>query len=65
MDVNIKELVMKYPNDAELGNAIRRMYFEQPQNGDKIFESPDKGRTIYSRTIGETKRTLIKDGELG
>ena len=64
MDAHIKELVRKYPNDAELGNVIRKMSFESPQNGERIFESPDKGRTIYSRLSGETERTLIKDGEL-
>jgi len=26
----------------------------------KIFESPDKGKTIYERDFGETKRHLIK-----
>lgn len=24
----------------------------------KIFESPDKGKTVYSREFGETERTL-------
>ena len=58
MDTKIIELVKATPNDAELGNAIRRMYFSE---GTKIYESPDKGRTVYSRNAGESERTLIKD----
>lgn len=27
-----------------------------------IYESPDKGNTIYARKIGESNRTLIKSG---
>ena len=27
-----------------------------------IFESPDKGNTIYARKMGEQNRTLIKGG---
>jgi hypothetical protein len=26
-----------------------------------IFESPDGGKTIYTRNIGETEKTLIQD----
>ena len=26
----------------------------------KIYESPDKGQTIYSRDFGSTERTLVK-----
>jgi hypothetical protein len=26
-----------------------------------IFESPDGGKTIYSRKSGETERTLVRD----
>ena len=59
MDNKVIELIKKYPNYSELGNAIRRMYFSQSHNGEKIFESPDKGKTIYSRQSGETKRTLV------
>jgi hypothetical protein len=28
-----------------------------------IFESPDKGRTIYRRVMGTTKRELVSDTE--
>lgn len=27
---------------------------------EKIYESPDKGKTVYSRSFGETKRERIK-----
>ena len=27
----------------------------------KIFESPDKGESVYERDIGTVERTLIKD----
>jgi hypothetical protein len=27
----------------------------------KIYESPDKGATIYEREFGESERTLIKE----
>ena len=27
----------------------------------KVFESPDKGNTIYERELGSTERTLIKE----
>lgn len=27
----------------------------------KIFESPDKGKTVYSREAGDTARELVKD----
>jgi len=27
----------------------------------KIFESPDKGKTIYVRNLGEVKRTLLSN----
>lgn len=31
----------------------------------KIYESPDQGKTIYARNIGEQNRTLIKGGASG
>ena len=31
----------------------------------KIFESPDKGKTVYAREFGESERTLyMEDGKL-
>jgi hypothetical protein len=28
-----------------------------------IYESPDKGRTVYRRPVGSTKRELVSDVE--
>lgn len=65
MDTKVIELINQYPNDMELGNALRRMWWRESNEGVKIYESPDKGKTVYSRNIGESQRTLIKDeGEI-
>lgn len=55
----ITRMIKKTPNDMELGKQIRDWY-----NTNKIFESPDGGKTIYERPIGGniTDRKLIKDG---
>ena len=63
MDAKVIELVKKYPNDSELGEAIRRLYTSQPIVGDIIYESPDGGRTIYSHRYGEVQRTLVTQNE--
>jgi|TARA_R110000796_G_scaffold138923_2_gene255049 hypothetical protein len=63
MDAKVIELVKKYPNDSELGEAIRKMYYTQPIVGDIIYESPDGGRTIYSHRYGEVQRTLVTQNE--
>lgn len=34
---------------------------ENPFVGKKIYESPDGGKTVYSRTIGKEGRTLVKE----
>ena len=61
MDTKVIELINQYPNDMELGNALRRMWWRESNEGVKIYESPDGGKTIFSRNIGESQRTLIKD----
>ena len=35
------------------------MTTESPKQPEVIFESPDKGHTVYARTIGSTERTLV------
>ena len=59
------KLVEQYPNDMELGAAIRELYWEnisrlekinEKMKGAKIFESPDGGKTIYERGFGEDPR---------
>lgn len=39
--------------------------FENKSDDDKvwIYESPDKGKTIYRREFGETERELVVDDE--
>ena len=58
--MNIDKLVEQYPNDMELGEKVREMYWEnkkiQEAFIDKkawIFESPDGGKTVYSRRAGD------------
>ena len=31
------------------------------QNNNYIYESPDGGKTVYQRKIGETKREIVKE----
>jgi hypothetical protein len=65
------KLVEQYPNDMELGAAIRKLYWEnvsrleklnEKMKDAKIFESPDGGKTIYERGFGEDvrNRRLVK-----
>jgi len=64
------ELVEQYPNDMELGAAIRKLYWDnvsrleklnEKMKDAKILESPDGGKTIYERNFGEDvrKRRLV------
>jgi len=66
------KLVEQYPNDAELGAELRRLYWEnvsrleklnEKMKDAKIFESPDGGKTIYQRDFGQDirERTLVTD----
>lgn len=68
--MDIEKLVREYPNDSDLGSKIREFYISNKDNLDtvnaetenmKIFESPDKGKTIYVRFRGEdiSKRKLV------
>lgn len=68
--MNIEELIKQYPNDMELGEVIRKTYYENREKhdelmkkmeGKKIYESPDGGRTIYERDFGSdvSERKLI------
>lgn len=70
--MNIEQLIKQYPNDSELGNVIRTTYYQNKKEhdklmkemkGKKIFESPDKGYTIYERDFGTdfSERKLIKN----
>ena len=64
--MNIEKLVKQYPNDMELGKAVRDIYrknqeYFEKHKDIKIFESPDKGITVYERPFGGdvTKRKLV------
>ena len=70
MDSVIKKIVEETPNDMELGEKIREMYWknrelEKQYNNMKgwIYESPDGGKTITRRKMGEdiSERELVKD----
>jgi hypothetical protein len=73
--MDISKLVEQYPNDMELGAAIREIYWEKRKLVDdltekmkdaKIYESPDGGKTIYERPWGasHTERTLVDKSQL-
>ena len=70
--MDISKLVEQYPNDMELGAAVRELYWKlrapmdkltEKMKGKKIFESPDGGKTIYVREFGQdiSERKLLED----
>ena len=70
MDSVIKKIVEETPNDMELGEKIREMYWKNRELQKQyinmkgwIYESPDGGKTITRRKMGEdiTERELVKD----
>ena len=68
MDSVIKKIVEETPNDMELGEKIREMYWKNRELQKQyinmkgwIYESPDGGKTIYRRKVGESKRELISE----
>lgn len=69
MDIN--KLVEQYPNDMELGAAIREIYWKNRKAYDelsekmkdaKIYESPDGGKTVTERPWGGdvSQRKIVK-----
>ena len=63
--MNIEKLVKQYPNDMELGKAVRDIYrknqeYFEKHKDIKIFESPDGGKTVYVRGWGEDTSTRKK-----
>ena len=65
--MNINKLIEQYPNDMELGKAVRSIYlqrekFLEEHKDIKIFESPDGGETVYERPFGGdyTTKKLVK-----
>ena len=56
--MDIEKLVKEFPNDMELGKAVRSIYLQKEKfleefKDIKIFESPDGGKTVYVRGWGE------------
>ena len=57
MEKRVIDLVEKFPNDAQLGEELRKQYWEfknrlNEYKGVNIFESPDGGKTVYQRPFG-------------
>ena len=70
MDSLIKKIVEETPNDMELGEKIREMYWKNRELQKQyinmkgwIYESPDGGKTITRRKMGEdiSEQELVKD----
>lgn len=70
MDSHIKRLVEKYPNDFELGEKVRQLYWLQQENFFKeddrswIYESPDGGKSVTRRRLGadiSTREQVLVD----
>ena len=70
MDSVIKKIVEETPNDMELGEKIREMYWKNRELQKQyinmkgwIYESPDGGKTITRRKMGEdiSEREIVKD----
>ena len=70
MDSVIKKIVEETPNDMELGEKIREMYWKNRELQKKyidnpawIYESPDGGKTITRRKMGQdvSEREVLTD----
>lgn len=68
----IQELVQQYPNDMELGGKVRQLVLTEIENyknwldehkDSLIFESPDGGKTIYSRKFGQSPNERVMVNE--
>jgi len=57
----LREMIQDTPNDAELGSKIRQKSWEKQKEIKYIYESPDKGKTVYRRKFGDydSPRELI------
>ena len=74
MDSVIKKIVEETPNDMELGEKIREMYWKNRELQKQyinmkgwIYESPDGGKTITRRKMGadvSTREILTNEQQL-
>ncbi len=53
---NMKQLNLNFPNDFDGAHQAGGVNDQKA----KIYESPDKGKTIYERDFGSAERTLVK-----
>ena len=63
--LDLFEKQMSWPNDFDGAHQVGGVGYgtSDPLYGavpPKIYESPDKGQTVYERNFGETERRLIK-----
>lgn len=68
MEQRVIDLVEKFPNDALLGEELRKQYWDfknrlNEYKGVNIFESPDGGKSVYSRPFGGeiSERKLVSN----
>lgn len=57
MDNQIKKLVEKYPNDQELGEAVRQLYWKQKQN--KLSNITTENKAMWNTTTSWDPETTI------
>ena len=56
-------LVKKYPNDFDLGEKVREINNDMMEQ-EYIYESPDGGKTLYRRKLGDydNREQIDSDG---
>tara|TARA_Y100001937_G_scaffold18747_1_gene25891 strand:- start:3803 stop:4267 length:465 start_codon:yes stop_codon:yes gene_type:complete len=66
---DVYNMVESEPNDMALGEIVRQHYWantEEPESTEEpiyIYESPDEGKTLYRRRVGETVREQVETPE--
>ena len=63
----IYHMVDSESNDKMLGDKVRKYYWEHTEEVEDepvyIYESPDEGKTLYRRQMGETTREQVETSE--
>ena len=58
----ISKLTSDTPNNMELGKKIRSYIHDLKETDTYIYESPDGGKTVYGRRLGDySNRELLND----
>jgi hypothetical protein len=71
---DVYHLVELTPNNMKLGKMVRQYYYENTEEMESdnpiveeepiyVYESPDEGKTLYRREIGETTRERTNESE--